>query len=137
MANVLTDGAREAFLGGDLAWDSDTFRAVLLDSTYTYDAGDDFLDDVDGGARIWTSGDLSGKTITDGIADAADLVTSALASGDTITQIWIYEHTGVESTSLLVAYYDTDGSSSPISLPTNDETIDVAWNNGTNKLFRI
>lgn len=135
--NQLSNAAREAFLGGDLAWDSDEFRVVLLDATYVFAAGHDNLDDVLAGARVAVSGALVSKTIANGIADAADVTFVALPTGDTITQVWVYRHTGVESTSKLVAYYDTRGDGAAISVATNGGDVVVEWSNLTNRMFKI
>lgn len=135
--NQLSNAAREAFLGGDLAWDSDEFRVVLLDATYVFNAAHDNLDDVLAGARVAVSGALVSKTIANGIADAADVTYVALPIGDTITQVWVYRHTGVESTSKLVAYYDTRGDGAAISVATNGGDVVVEWSNLTNRMFKI
>lgn len=128
MANALQAIARQQFLGGDTAWDSDTFKVVLLDNTYAYSAAHDFLNDVGAGARIATSAALASKTITDGYADAADVVFSALPAGDTIVALWVFKDTGVEGTSTLIAYYDTKADSTAISVPTNGGDVTVQWN---------
>lgn len=136
MPNVLTDPAREGFLGGDLAWDSDAFAFTALTDAYTFSGAHDYLNDVSTG-RLWTSGALTGKSITGGVADAADLLTSALTAGDDIVAGWIFRDTGVASTSLLVAYYDTAADGSPLLMPTNGQPIAIRWNNGPFKLFKI
>lgn len=128
MSNVLTPGAREGFLGATLDWDADTFKIVLLDSTYVYSSGHDFLDDIGGGSIIATSSALASKTKTGGVADSDPAVFVALAGGDTVTQVWLYKDTGSSATSTLVAYYDTDGSAVPISLATNGEDLTVQPN---------
>lgn len=128
MANVLSTFAREAFLGGDLDWDADDFKIVILDNTYTYSSAHNALDDVTGGARIATSSNLASKTKTNGTADSADVTFLALPGGDTITQIWLFHDTGVESTSTLVAYYDTNAAAAAISVATNGQDLTVAPN---------
>lgn len=135
--NRLADKAREGFLGGDLAWDTDEFRVLLLDATYVFDAAHDNLDDVLAGSRVAVSGALVSKTITDGIADAADVTLVALPAGDTITQVWVYRHTGVEATSKLVAYYDTRGDGAAISVATNGGDVIVEWSSTTNRMFKL
>lgn len=137
MANQLAAKGREAFLGGDAAWDSDTFKVVALDATYVFDGAHDNLDDVLAGARVATSAALSSKTIADGVADAADVTYAALPAGDTITQLWVFKDTGVEATSRLIAYYDTRSDTTAINVPTNGGDVIVQWSNGTNRLFRL
>lgn len=127
MANALQAIARQQFLGGDTAWDSDTFKVLAVDSGYTYSAAHDFLNDVGAGARIATSAALSGKGIVDGYATAIDATLAAVPSGDTITGFWVFKDTGVESTSTLVAWYDTKADSTAISIATNGGDIIVDW----------
>jgi len=74
MANALYDNGRESFLRGEISWNSDDIKAILVDTgTYTVDLdAHQFLDDIPGGARVATSANLASKTTTDGVADAAD-----------------------------------------------------------------
>lgn len=125
MANKLFPKGREAFLGGDLDWDAQTFKVVLLTSGYTYNAAHDNLDDVTGGARVATSGALANKTKTDGTADADDVIFTTPGAGSTITQFVIYQDSGVEGTSKLVAHYDT---ATGLPLTTNGGNINLVWN---------
>ena len=76
MANALYGKGREKFLTGDIAWDTDNIRAALVDTaSYTVAIDtDEFLDDVPSGARVATSGNLTGKTTNLGVADASNVV---------------------------------------------------------------
>lgn len=135
MSNTVQAIARQQFLGGDTAWDSDTFVVVAVDAGYSYSAAHDFLDDVAGGARIATSSALASKTITDGYAKAAEVVFATLPAGDTITGLWVVKSTGVEATSTLIAWFDTKADTTPISLATNGGDVTVQWH--TQGLFRL
>lgn len=126
--NALQAIARQQFLGGDTAWDSDTFVVVLVDAGYVYSAAHDFLNDVGAGARVATSGALTGKTIVDGYANADDAVFAAVPAGDTITGLWVVKSTGVEATSTLVAWFDTKADSTAISVATTGGDIELQWN---------
>lgn len=115
MASAIYPKAKEAFLGGDIALDSDDIRVVLVDSAdYTYSAAHDFLDDVAAGARVAVSGALAGKTITNGTFDAND-VTITGVSGDQLEAVVIYQHTGSDATARLIAYVDTFASGVPLT----------------------
>ena len=72
MANSLYDSGRAGFLAGDLDWDANTIKHVLIDhGTDTPNVTtDDNLDDLIAGARIATSGAYTSKTTTAGVADA-------------------------------------------------------------------
>jgi hypothetical protein len=145
MANALFDSAREAFLGGDLDWDADDIRLILVDEdddTPSVSA-DDFLDDIAAGARVRVtttgdtgvdgSGNLTSKTKADGVADAAD-VTLLAVTGDEAESIVLYEHTGTEGTSHLIAYIDT-ATGLPVTPSGGD--IQITWDGGANKIFKL
>lgn len=128
MANKFYPKGLEGFAGGDVAWDSDTIKVVGLDASYVYNAAHDFLADVAGGARLATSAALGSKTLLLGVLDAADTSLVAVPSGDTLTQLVVYQDTGVEATSRLLIHFDTKADLTAISIPTNGSTISVEWN---------
>jgi len=135
MANALYDKGREGFLDGSIDWDTDDIRVILIDAAdYTVDlAVHDNLDDIPGAARVAVSGALTGKTVTDGVADAADVTFSAV-SGDVSEALVIYKHTGTESTSRLIAYID---SATGLPVTPNGGDITVQWDAGANKIFKL
>lgn len=135
MANALYDKGRQAFLEGDIDWINDDIRVILIDADdYTVNLSThDFLDDVPVAARVAVSSALSGKTATDGVADAND-VTFSSVTGDQSEALVIYKHTGVESTSNLIAYIDT---ATGLPVTPNGGDITVVWDNGSNKIFKL
>lgn len=135
MSNALYDKGREGFLDGSIDWDTDDIRCILIDTAdYTVDlATHDNLDDVPGDARVATSGALTSKTVTDGVADAADVTLSSV-TGDTCEAIVIYKHTGTESTSRLIAYIDT---ATGLPVTPNGGDITIQWDSGANKIFKL
>jgi len=137
VANAIYPKGREGFAGGDVAWDTDTIKLVAVDSGYVYDAAHNFLDDVGAGARVATSSAFTGKTITDGVLDADDVTLSAIPSGDTITQVLVYQDTGVEATSRLLLYFDTKADTTAISVATNGGDVVVTWSNTATKIAQI
>lgn len=135
MASALYDKGREGFLDGSIDWDTDDVRAILVDTgTYTYSAAHDFLDDVGAPSRIAVSSALGSKTVTSGVADAAD-VTFTAVTGASVEAIIIYKHTGTDSTSRLICYIDTASSGLPVT--PNGGDITVTWDNGANKIFKL
>ncbi|WP_100504110.1 hypothetical protein [Mycobacteroides abscessus] len=135
MASALYDKARQAFLTGAINWTSDNIKAVLVD-TGTYSpslSSNEFLSDITAGARIATSGNLTGKSATLGVADAADVTFSAV-SGATAEAIVIYKDTGSAASSRLIAYIDT---ATGLPVTPNGGDISVAFDNGSNRIFRI
>jgi hypothetical protein len=134
MANALRDTGREGFLGGDIDWDANDIRLVLYDEgADAFNAADDNLDDIVAGARIAVSGAFAGKTKTAGVADANDVVLTAV-SGANVESIEIYKNTGVESTSLLIANIDT---ATGLVLTPSGGDVTVQWDAGSNRIFKL
>lgn len=135
MANALYDHGREAFLNGEVDWTDHDIKAVLVDTDdYTVDlVNHDFLDDIPAGARVATSSNFSSKTTTAGVADAADITFSSV-SGDPSEALVIYRDSGVEGTSQLIAYIDT---ATGLPVTPNGGDINVTWDSGANRIFKL
>jgi hypothetical protein len=135
MANALFDKARQRFLEGQFNWNTDTIKAVLVDTgTYTVNlSAHKFLSDIGTGARIATSGAFTGKATTGGAADAAD-VTFTSVTGASIEAIVLYKDTGTDSTSPLIAFIDT---ASGLPITPNGGDIIITWDNGANRIFKL
>jgi hypothetical protein len=67
---------------------------------------------------------MTNTTVTDGLFDADDVTLVAVA-GDVSEALIIYIHTGVESTSRLVAYID---SATGLPITPNGGNINIVWN---------
>lgn len=135
MANAMYAKGLEGFLDGSIDWDTHTIKAVLIDAAdYTVNlATHDNLDDIPGGARVATSSALSGKTVTDGVADASDVTLSSV-TGDPSEAVVLYKDTGTESTSRLICYLDT---ATGLPVTPNGGDIVLTWDNGANKIFKL
>jgi hypothetical protein len=140
MANALFNPGREGFLDGTIDWDTAVIKASLVRS-YTFDATDKFVSDLSGATLVATSAALSSKTVTDGIADAADVTFSAVAAGAAITSIVIYQASAVgggadvaSSAQRLIAFIDT---ATGLSVTPNGGDITITWDNGANKIFKL
>lgn len=137
MVNALYDKGREAFATGGINWTSDTIKAVLVDTAagvYTPNlATQQFLSEIPAGARIATSGALTGKTATAGVCNAAN-VTFTAVSGASVEALVIYKDTGNPASSNLIAYIDT-ATGLPVS--PNGGDINVAWDTGANRIFKL
>jgi ApbE superfamily uncharacterized protein (UPF0280 family) len=133
MANALYDLGRQGFLDGSIDWDTDNIKVLLVDTgTYTVDlATHQFHSDVSG--IVATSGNLAGKTVAAGVADANDITFTAV-TGSTVEAIIIYKDTGVSGTSRLIAYIDT-GTGLPVT--PNGGDITVSWDSGANRIFKL
>src|SRR3972149_2019510 len=104
MANALYDKGREGFLDGSIDWDTDDIRVILAcGSFYSPDPANDLcVDAVDVQARTAVSSVLTGKTRDNGVA-GADNITFSLVTGEESEYLVIYQDTGNESTSRLIA----------------------------------
>ncbi|TDZ92168.1 hypothetical protein [Mycobacteroides salmoniphilum] len=132
MVNALYDHARESILQADIDWEVDNFKVCGVDATYTPNiATHQYLSDITG--VVCTSSNLSSKSWTAGVADAAD-VTFPTVTGSTIVRWIIYKDTGTAGTSRLVAMFDTASGLPVIPDGTN---ITVTWDNGASRVFRI
>jgi len=135
MANSLYDRGRQGFLAADIDWDANDIRLILIDEADdTIDlAVDEDLADRAVAARVATSSSFGSKTTTAGVADAADVTLSSV-TGDVSESVDIYQHTGTESTSLLIANIDT---ATGLPVTPNGGDITVQWDSGSNRIFKL
>lgn len=128
--NILTQAAAQV----DFDEAGDDIRLILIDTAdYTVDTdAHDFLDDVAAAARVATAA-LGGQSVSTNVFDANDVVFSAV-TGDSVEAMVLYKHTGTESTSRLIAYFDT-ATNMPVT--PNGGDITVSWDNGANKIFAL
>lgn len=133
--SFIFDSARKMFCDGDIDLLNDTIKCVLLDegTDMPIAATDNYLDDIASGARIGTPQTLASKTTTAGVFDAAD-VTFPSVSGNSVEGVLIYKDTGTESTSPLIAYLNS-GTGLPVT--PNGGNIQVQWDSGSNKIFKL
>lgn len=134
MANALYDPGREGFLDGSIDWDTNDIRAMLVLSTYSFSAAHKFVSDL-GAVDNGRTAALSGKTVTNGVADASDTSLTATAASAS-KAIVVFQHTGADATARLIAYIDTPTSGLPFT-PSAGQTVNIAWDNGTNKIFKL
>lgn len=134
MANALYDKGREGFLDGSIDWDSGDIRVSLVASAYTYSAAHEFMSDI-GANDNGRSAALSSKTVTGGVADAAD--TTLTATGAVACEaLVIFQHTGSDATARLIAYIDTPSAGLPFT-PSASQVVNITWDNGANKIFKL
>jgi hypothetical protein len=134
MANAVYPIGKKALLDADVDLLSDTIKIVLLTSSYTYSASHDFLNDITAGYRVATSSALSSKTTTGGAFDAAD-VTFAGLTGSVVTRWVLYKDTGTESTSQLLAYFDTLSGGGSLNYTPNGNDFTLVF--GASGIFTI
>lgn len=142
MANALFDKGREGFLDGSIDWDTAVIKCDLIDTAgLTVDLTTmQFRSSFPGGNRIASSAALASKTVTAGVADAADVVLTAV-SGASVEAIIIYQASAVgggadvaDTSQRLIAYIDT-GTGLPFT--PNGGDITIQWDSGSNKIFKL
>lgn len=135
MANSLFDAGRAGFLQGDIDWDANAIKLILVDNNADAPnvTTDSVLSDILAGARIATSTNFINKTTTAGVADADD-ITLPTVSGATAESIVIFKDTGTEASSLLIAYIDV---ATGLPVTPNGGDIIIQWDSGANKIFKL
>lgn len=135
MANAVYTKALEGLLSGAISWSSGVIKVVACAATYTAAASThQYLSSVTSAARLGTSPALASKTVTSGVADAADVTITAPSAGS-VTQLVVYQDSGVESTSRLIALIDT-ATGLPATTNGTDNLL-ITWDSGANKIFAI
>jgi hypothetical protein len=134
MANVLYDKGREGILDGTIDMTGDV-RTMLVKSTYAFSGAHEDLADITSGNDNGRSAALGSKTYTGGVFDAADTsLTATLAVA--CNALVLFQHTGTDATARLIAYIDTPSSGLPFT-PSAGQTVNITWDNGANKIFKL
>jgi hypothetical protein len=134
MRFLYTKIANEILQGGAGDLSASALRVLLLNSSYTPNQAHEYLDDIPIGSRVYVTNDLSGLLISNGKLMANDYEIVSL-TGDPITQLVFYNHTGTESTSQLFIY-DSSSVGLPFTPIGEDFTLDFGVN-GIIDLARI
>jgi hypothetical protein len=142
MANALFDPGREGFLDGTIDWDTAVIKVALVRG-YTFSASHKFVSDVTGASGVLhaTSAALSSKTVTNGVADAADVTFTAVTANAGNHSLLIFQSSAVggggdvaATAQRLIAWIDT-GTNLPV-VP-NGGDVTVAWDSGSNRIFKL
>ena len=133
MANAVFPKGKEALLAGNVDWDANDIRVMLVRSTYSYDGADEFVADL-GAVDNGRSGAFTGKTVTNGVADADDTSLTATAANASNALV-VFVHTGSDATARLLAYIDT-ATGLPFT-PAASQVVNIAWDSGANKIFAL
>ena len=113
-------------------------KATLVDTgAYTFNAAHTVIGDIPAGARIAT-GTLANKTWTGAVFDADDLTYTAVpagtGTGTAAEALVLWVDTGTPATSFLIAYFDT---ATGLPVTPNGGNIQIIWDNGSNKIFKL
>lgn len=124
--------AGELFLTGEINWLTDPIKCILAGS-YVYSPAHRWRADIPLAVEIATTGTLTGRTPTLGVADADDISFGAVTGPQALSVI-IFKDTGTRANSPLIVYYDS-GTGIP-RYPSGD-VVNVAWSNDQSKIFAI
>ena len=130
MANVLIDLGRQSFANGEISWGADNIKAVLSRTDLNTTTGQ-FASEL---TAVATSGNLTGKTNVFGVCVADDVTFTSVPTGAAIPYVYVYKDSGVLATSKVLAKIDTGGN---LPVTPNDGDIQVQWDNGANKIFKL
>lgn len=101
------------------------YVALIDTAVYTYSAAHEFFSSVIAG-EVGTSQELTSKTFTGGVLDAAD-ITHPSVTGATCEALVLYvKNAGANTTWRLLAYIDTGVTGLPVT--PNGGNIATAWN---------
>lgn len=136
MANSMYDKGRGHFLTGDIDAASDDIILLLVDAAgYTPNlTTHEFISDISGGAILARSSPFGSKTTAAGVFDAADVLLASVPAAGVGTYIIIAKDSGTDSTSPLIGRIDT-GTNLPVT--PNGGDINIAWSNGSSKIFKL
>ena len=136
MANGMYVNAKTRLLRGQLDWESAAIKVALISkAAYTPNfSSDTVLSDVPAAARVAVSGPLTGKTVVNG-ACGADNVLFASVSGAQVDGILLFEDTGDEATSHLLAFIDSGYGGLPMT--PNGGDIRVIWPASPTLIFSL
>lgn len=142
MTNALFDPGREGFLLGEIDYDTAVIKTSLVRG-YTFSAAHKFVSDVTGagGTLVATSAGLASKTGTSGVANAAGLTYTSVASGSSCAALIVFQSSAVtggsdvaSSAQRVIAFIDT---ATGLPVTPNGGDIAVTWDTGSNKIFKL
>ena len=129
-------------LGAEIDWDGAVIKVALVRG-YSFSDSHRFVSDVvnAGGTLVATSGALTSKTISGGVADAADVTFAAVPTGAAIPAIIVFQASAVTggadvatTAQRLIAFIDT---ATGLPVVPNGQAINLAFDNGANRIFRL
>lgn len=131
MANAIYPKWKESALqftaNGDLDGSGTTglYVALVDTGTYTYSSSHEFWSSVVS-ALVGTEVELTSKTYTNGVLDAADSTFSAVSGSSVEALVFFVKNAGANTTWRLFAYVDTSVTGLPVT--PNGGDITATWN---------
>lgn len=106
---LMSGGANVNLLVGNI-------KAVMIDEgAYTYSDAHEFLSDIPSGARIATSGNLTGKSVGDDGSFKSATTQWTAVTGVSTEAVALVVDTGADGTSRLVAYFNAGVTGLPVT----------------------
>lgn len=141
MADAMYDTARQGFLGGQIDWDTATIKCSLIRG-YTFNNAHQFLSDATGaGAVLVATAILTTPTTTGGSASADPVTFTSVPTSAACPALLLYQSSAAgggadlaTSAQRLICYID---SASGLPVTPNGGNINIAWDSGTNKIFKL
>lgn len=130
-----------AISDGTIAWATSTIKALIVNSSHTFDDNDLFVSDVVADEVTNATGTgyarktLTGKTVTvvqanDRVVfDASDVIYTAVETNETWDAVILYLDSGSDATSKLIACIEID------ALETNGSDASIVW--ASTGIFRL
>lgn len=134
MANAIYRKGAEKLLSGQINFATDVIVARLVKNTYDQNLStDEFLSSAPAVTGT-TDQTLTGKTVTNGVFDAADVTFTAVPAGDVSEGVVLAKWTGDEATSPILLYVD---QITGFPLTTNGGDVIIQWDNGAYKIMSL
>jgi hypothetical protein len=134
VANFVYPSAKQMLLEANLNWLTDPIYAILINTQYyAASLGHTSLADVDAQAFVVSSSLLTGRTTTNGVADADDLVFSPTA-GPICQALILVKDGSTAIQSKLIAYIDTARG---LPYTPDGTSIKFVWDDALNRIFAL
>lgn len=139
--NTLFDPGREGFLRSEIDWDTATIKVALLRG-YSFNSTHKFVSDVTGASGVLVAtATLTTPTTTSGVASADPVTFASVPTGAACPALLIYQSSAVtggadvaQSAQRLIGFID---SATGLPVTPNGGNINIAWDTGTNKIFKL
>lgn len=127
-------------MDGTIDWDTATIKVSLVRG-YTFTATHRFVSDLTATGTLVATATLATKTVTDGVADAADVTFTAVPTGTACSALVIYQTSAatggadlLATAQRLIAFIDV---ATGLPVTPNGGDVQVLWDNTANRIFRL
>lgn len=135
MANSLYDYGRQGILDRTIDMTGDV-RVILIKTGYTFSNTHEYLTDLPASSYDnGRSATLASHTYAAGVFNAANTSITATAAVVCIA-VALYQYNASDAAARLIAYIDTPASGLPCT-PAAGQTVNINWDTGTNKIFKL